>query len=100
MFDKFLCKHIQKKTILVWDVVDLFAGYCLVAAFLLISCSIVGMFIWGMCGMEPAISITQLIFKSIAIGGTVLVLICISGLVILTIFKIEVAHCPKKDDKP
>ena len=94
MFDKYLCKHIQKKTILLGDVVNLVGEYCFLGLVLLIGSFCVGMAIYESCGYDTSVSYARHVLNCCAVGGGVLVAFGMSSYILHVMFKIEVAHCP------
>jgi len=98
MLDKFLCKHIQKKTIRLSDIALLVGPYCLLGAFSLIIMIPFGGIMYEAWGYDPTISTTEYILNCIAIG-ILMCMVILAGIVIFEIILgMEVAHCPIKDD--
>lgn len=95
MFDKFLCKHIQKKTICVGDVVP----YVLLCVIPLMTCTAAGTVCYEMYGVSTIPMTTEMFIKCTAMGMFVGTGACTIGYLIKKLFKIEVAHCPINDDE-
>jgi len=94
MFDKYLCKHIQKKTILLGDVADLVGEYCFLGFLLLIGSFCMGMAIYESCGYDTSISYARHVLNCVTAGLSVIAAFGVLCYTISCARKIEVAHCP------
>lgn len=104
MFDKFLCEHIHKRTIRVIDVVGLMTEPCILGATLLIGCHASGMIFYEVLRLLsyvdncPAFGTIGYVINSTAVGVPIMGAIYMIARAVSKMLKIEVAHCPVKDE--
>ena len=106
MFDKYLCKHIQRKTIRIGDIALAALNLCacgilllLCAISLFVICSFVGAMCYNVVGCYVVPQTINDLLKYAPAGAAFTVVGCTMAYIVIKILGIEVAHCPNNEEE-